>query len=379
MILDTAARLFAERGYTAVGIDEIGEAVEASGPSLYWHFPNKQALLEAVAVTASDRIGAAIAATGPDAGFDAVVRAEVGAVLDQPHYARTLMLERHRIALDHPEVSGAEARNMAVAGAALRRLNPLLDDPVVGFRLFTQLGPIAMLTPDRPLSRHRLADLTARSIVALGAAAPVPPVPPAPPAPPAPGGDRHDREPWYPALGRSEAILRAARRLFRAEGYEQVSLHDIAEAAGLSRPSVYHYFRNRAEILDHAWRREMTRFLVGTWDALDAATSAGDALDRLAAAYVRVMLDCVDIMGVIQRRPPDAPELDSSREPERRQVHETWAAVLAELRPDLSRAEASTLVEMAFSVAAWGALAVAGDHAWEGEVAAMMAAFARGS
>ena len=124
----------------------------------------------------------------------------------------------------------------------------------------------------------------------------------------------------------------------------------------------------------------MTRFLiVGTWDALDAATSAHDAVDRLAAAYVRVVLDCVDIMGVIQRRPPDAPELDSSREPERQQVNAVVAAVLAELRPDLSGAEVTTLVEMAFSVAAWGALAVAGDHAWHGEVAATMAAFARGS
>ena len=90
-----------------------------------------------MAVTASDHITAALAATGPDAGFDAVVRAEVGAVLDQPHYTRTLMLERHRIAIDHPEVSGAEASNMAIAGAALRRLNPALDDRLVGFRLFT--------------------------------------------------------------------------------------------------------------------------------------------------------------------------------------------------------------------------------------------------
>src|SRR3954453_6563962 len=44
-ILREAARLFAERGFHGVGVDEIGAAVGISGPGLYRHFPGKDAML----------------------------------------------------------------------------------------------------------------------------------------------------------------------------------------------------------------------------------------------------------------------------------------------------------------------------------------------
>lgn len=42
------ARLFANRGYHAVGVEEIGRALGLTGPAIYRHFPSKQALLVAV-------------------------------------------------------------------------------------------------------------------------------------------------------------------------------------------------------------------------------------------------------------------------------------------------------------------------------------------
>jgi AcrR family transcriptional regulator len=44
-ILKEAARLFAERGFHGVGVDEIGAAVGISGPGLYRHFAGKDAML----------------------------------------------------------------------------------------------------------------------------------------------------------------------------------------------------------------------------------------------------------------------------------------------------------------------------------------------
>lgn len=52
-ILHAAARLFAERGYTGVSLEEIGAAVGVSGPAVYRHFAGKQALLGAVLVKVS--------------------------------------------------------------------------------------------------------------------------------------------------------------------------------------------------------------------------------------------------------------------------------------------------------------------------------------
>jgi AcrR family transcriptional regulator len=42
------ARLFASRGYHAVGVEDIGRALGLTGPALYRHFPSKEALLVAV-------------------------------------------------------------------------------------------------------------------------------------------------------------------------------------------------------------------------------------------------------------------------------------------------------------------------------------------
>ncbi|MET0296235.1 MAG: TetR/AcrR family transcriptional regulator [Microbacterium sp.] len=65
-LLHEAARLFAERGYSGVSLEEIGAAVGVSGPAVYRHFANKQALLGTILVTVSERLlaggGAVVAA-----------------------------------------------------------------------------------------------------------------------------------------------------------------------------------------------------------------------------------------------------------------------------------------------------------------------------
>ena len=47
-LISVAANLFALRGYYAVTVDDIGEAVGLTGPALYRHFSSKEALLVAV-------------------------------------------------------------------------------------------------------------------------------------------------------------------------------------------------------------------------------------------------------------------------------------------------------------------------------------------
>ncbi|MGJ5827780.1 TetR/AcrR family transcriptional regulator [Streptomyces ossamyceticus] len=55
-ILKEAARLFAERGFHGVGVDEIGAAVGISGPGLYRHFAGKDAMLAELLVGISGRL-----------------------------------------------------------------------------------------------------------------------------------------------------------------------------------------------------------------------------------------------------------------------------------------------------------------------------------
>jgi AcrR family transcriptional regulator len=56
MILEAAAGLFAERGFTGTGIDEIGAAVGVTGPAFYRHFESKHDLLVALIERAALRL-----------------------------------------------------------------------------------------------------------------------------------------------------------------------------------------------------------------------------------------------------------------------------------------------------------------------------------
>jgi AcrR family transcriptional regulator len=47
-ILDAAQRVFLKRGYQGASLDEIAQAAPASKPTIYAHFPGKEALFEAV-------------------------------------------------------------------------------------------------------------------------------------------------------------------------------------------------------------------------------------------------------------------------------------------------------------------------------------------
>lgn len=46
-----------------------------------------------------------------------------------------------------------------------------------------------------------------------------------------------------------EQLIDIAAQLFDSKGYAQTSINDIARAIGLGRSAVYHYFRNKEEIL----------------------------------------------------------------------------------------------------------------------------------
>jgi AcrR family transcriptional regulator len=91
-ILKEAARLFAERGFHGVGVDEIGAAVGISGPGLYRHFPGKDAMLAELLVGISERLLAggqlrvaedATSGDGsPEALLDALIEGHIDFALD---------------------------------------------------------------------------------------------------------------------------------------------------------------------------------------------------------------------------------------------------------------------------------------------------------
>jgi AcrR family transcriptional regulator len=55
-ILTAAAKLFRERGFHAVGVDEIGERAGVTGPAIYRHFSGKDEILATLYDQAMDRL-----------------------------------------------------------------------------------------------------------------------------------------------------------------------------------------------------------------------------------------------------------------------------------------------------------------------------------
>lgn len=81
---------------------------------------------------------------------------------------------------------------------------------------------------------------------------------------------------------REAEIIGAALRCFRQFGMHKTTLQDVADAAGLSRATVYRYFPDRAVLLaaaaDHA-TREM-------YERAATAASRGKTLEAQVAAFV---------------------------------------------------------------------------------------------
>jgi AcrR family transcriptional regulator len=87
-LLAAAAALFAERGFHAVGIDDVGAAAGITGPGVYRHFPSKAALLTALCDRALSRMldGArsiSAASGDPLARLEALVDLHVAFAVDE--------------------------------------------------------------------------------------------------------------------------------------------------------------------------------------------------------------------------------------------------------------------------------------------------------
>ncbi|KUH80154.1 TetR/AcrR family transcriptional regulator [Mycobacterium sp. GA-0227b] len=92
-LIAAAERLVAERGYLAVRLEDIGAAAGVSGPAIYRHFPNKEALLVELLVGISTRLLAGArevvaAAEDPASALDGLIDFHLEFTLGEPDLIR---------------------------------------------------------------------------------------------------------------------------------------------------------------------------------------------------------------------------------------------------------------------------------------------------
>jgi AcrR family transcriptional regulator len=133
-LLSAAERLFAERGFLAVRLEDIGAAAGVSGPAIYRHFPNKESLLVELLVGISARLLAGareVTAGNTDAAtaLDGLIDFHLDFTLGEPDLIRIQDRDlAHLPAAAERQVRKAQRQYVEVWVGALRELSPGLAE-----------------------------------------------------------------------------------------------------------------------------------------------------------------------------------------------------------------------------------------------------------
>ena len=137
-----------------------------------------------------------------------------------------------------------------------------------------------------------------------------------------------------------EQILARAAELFAKQGYTATSMNQVAEACGVSKPALYHYVRDKYQLLfeiadDHVSRLK-TLVAQEQPTALSPEARVRRLIERFLEAYAdaqaahRVLTEDVKFLGAADRKRV----LDGERE-----VVAAFASAIAQARPELIDAE----------------------------------------
>ena len=347
-----AAKLFCERGFHEVGITDIAAAAGITGPALYRHFADKQAILAHVVALAIDHLSAATTALPDDTAVPAVEQVEA------------ILTKLARVSVERPEISALwrrERRNLrpedqqslrrrwseliASWARPLRAARPEVseeDATMLCWAALSVFGSVAVHSTR--LSRRRYVELLVEAARAVLHHTP---------ATGETDGFAGEPAPVLPVMqpSRREKLLIEATRLFGERGFHEVSMEDIGAAAGISGPSVYRHFPSKTALFMAASARIHDRLARGRDQVAATAKTEREALEGLVRSYVQVMRDCADLLMIGREIGAlTAAERNELRRVQREYVAE-WVRLLMAIRPDLVTPEARVVVHMALTIA----------------------------
>ena len=147
--------------------------------------------------------------------------------------------------------------------------------------------------------------------------------------------------------GQREQILAAAAQLFATRGYTAATMNEVAAACGVSKATLYHYVRDKHDLLAQISGHHVAR-LLALVAAVQAQGLAPEAhlqalIERFMHAYAsaehqhRVLTEDVKFLADAERMAVLA---------DQRRVVAAFAQAVAALRPDLQTAQLATPVAM---------------------------------
>jgi AcrR family transcriptional regulator len=111
-----------------------------------------------------------------------------------------------------------------------------------------------------------------------------------------------------------DRILQKALELFSTKGYDATSVREICEAAGITKPTLYHFYGSKEGVYRAIVEGALERFQAEMIRALGVEGSLRDRLVRMSRAYVDATLREPDlarfIMALVHNPPRSAPATD---------------------------------------------------------------------
>lgn len=155
--------------------------------------------------------------------------------------------------------------------------------------------------------------------------------------------------------GQRELILDRAAALFARGGYPGTSMNQVAEACGLSKATLYHYYRDKYELLVSIADGHVTRLRSVVDEALaEESTPEGQMralVRRLVEEYANAQNEHRVLTEDVKFLQPEDRERVLGKE---REVVAAFARVVAALRPDLKDAAMSKpLTMLLFGMVNW--------------------------
>lgn len=86
-----------------------------------------------------------------------------------------------------------------------------------------------------------------------------------------------------------EAVLKAAARLFNEKGFHATSLDDVARQLNVTKPTLYHYFRSKDEVLFECCRMGLEMIEAAATPVPGSSASGLERLRALMEQYAEAM------------------------------------------------------------------------------------------
>lgn len=152
------------------------------------------------------------------------------------------------------------------------------------------------------------------------------------------------RAPARRPRNRKAQLADSAAELFRKHGYHQVSVNDIAAAAGVTGPAVYRHFRGKQDILAHVLLSGMDTVGLVTEEALATPGTADEQLAALRAAMAALAVERREVTALWRWEGRHLDQADQAKIRHRGgELMTQWGIALRDARPGLPEAEAELL------------------------------------